>query len=610
MKTKILVILGLCMLAVSVYAEDLQFSASAPEAVVEGDQFRVTYTLNKEGKDLRVPDMSDFDVLMGPSTSRSSSMQITNGSMTKTMSISYTYILAGKAPGKYVLAPATILVDGQKYSSNQLEIKVLPPDQKVPSSSSTQSSNQVPVAQSNTSANISDKQIFVRQTLSKTKVYEQEAILVTYKLYTRNDVSNIPSAKFPEFKGFYVQEIDLNKNQQFVTEHYDGLNYNTYVLKQCLLYPQQSGTLNIESGKLDIVLRVRVNNRAQSIFDSFFDSYQEVRKTLNIPSAKVEVMPLPSGAPARFSGAVGTYKLSSTISSIKLKANDAVTIKVAISGNGNLKLLKNPEITFPTDFDIYDPKVETNIKAAPTGTSGNRNIEYLAIPRFGGDFEIPSAEFTYFDLNTKKYKTLLTPAYSIEVEGTSDETAVVSSNYVSNKESVKNIGSDIRYISSDLTLKPKNDFFLGSASFWMAIILPFIIFLVLVIVLQKQARENANVALRKTKRANKQARKRLKAAEKYMKASDKAHFYEETMKALWGYLSDKLLIPVADLTKDNVQDELLRHNASQELIDEFLKTLSDCEFARFSPVVEEDLSLENIFERSLNLIGQLENTIK
>jgi len=283
---------------------------------------------------------------------------------------------------------------------------------------------------------------------------------------------------------------------------------------------------------------------------------------------------------------------------------------VAISGNGNLKLLKNPEITFPTDFDIYDPKVETNIKAAPTGTSGNRNIEYLAIPRFGGDFEIPSAEFTYFDLNTKKYKTLLTPAYSIEVEGTSDETAVVSSNYVSNKESVKNIGSDIRYISSDLTLKPKNDFFLGSASFWMAIILPFIIFLVLVIVLQKQARENANVALRKTKRANKQARKRLKAAEKYMKASDKAHFYEETMKALWGYLSDKLLIPVADLTKDNVQDELLRHNASQELIDEFLKTLSDCEFARFSPVVEEDLSLENIFERSLNLIGQLENTIK
>ena len=420
------------------------------------------------------------------------------------------------------------------------------------------------------------------------------------------DIANV---KFPEYKGFYVQDIDLDVNRQFVTEHYNGLNYNTIVLKQALLYPQRSGKIEIESGQLDAVIVERVSNHSQGIFDGFFDSYRDVKKSLKIPSATIDVMPLPSGAPKSFNGAVGRFDVKSSISTQELKANDAVTLTLDISGTGNLKLLKNPKITFPADFDVYDPKVDNSVKVTPAGASGTRHIEYLAIPRFGGDFAIESTDFSWFDPSVGQYKTLKTPIYTLKVDGSADQTQVITTGTASQKESVRNLGSDIRHIHSDSELKPVGGGFFGTLGFVSGYLIPVAVFVLLLIILRKQARENANIALKRTKRASKVATKRLKSAAKFMKANDKPHFYEETMKALWGYLGDKLSIAQSELTKDNVSEKLSARGVEDETIKEFLATLQDCEFARFSSVADESLSMNNIYNRASDLIGKLEDKL-
>lgn len=600
--------------ALSLFADEVEFTAQAPSSVVAGQQFRLVYTVNQDAKDLRVAEMPDFEVLMGPSVSSQRSMQIVNGSMTSSYTVSHTFILVGNQAGTYTIGPASIMVKNQKYTSQPVTIKVLPPDDPT---QNTQSATANSRARSNqdeySQASVSSKQIFVKQTLSKTNVYEQEAVLLTYKLFSRVDLAQIGNAKFPEFKDFFVQEITLDPNRPWQMEHYDGLNYKTIVLKQYLLFPQRSGTLTLEAGQVESVIRIPTNQRSNHFFGDFFNTFQEVKKNLSIAPAKITVKPLPKGAPAGFSGAVGQYQLQSTLSATQISANEALTLKVRLSGKGNLKLAKVPQIDFPADFDAYDPKTDNNIKVSINGVTGNKTVEYVAIPRFGGEFNIPAAKFVYFDPQAEQYKTLTTQPYTVQVTGGGATDAPVVSTVTpgSNKEQIKNLGTDIRFIHSggDATLQPKQAPFYGSAAFYMAYALPLVLFVLLLLLLQKQAKENANLVRVKNKRANKLARKRLKTAAMYMKKGDKSRFYEAAIQALWGYTADKLNILPANLTKDNVQDELIRHGASQELIDQFLQTLSDCEFARYSPVVDQTLSMENCYDRAANLIGQLENTL-
>jgi len=617
---KIYLIICSLALAALAFAGDVQFRAEAPQAVVAGNRFSLAYTVNQECKDFRAPEMPDFNILMGPSTSHSSSVQIINGSVNKSMSITYTYILVADNPGTYTLTGASVIIGGEKYTSNSLTIKVLPPDQSAQASQGGQSGASKTSGSQTQGATLNNadskgtvsgnNQLFVRQIISKTKVYEQEAFLITYKLYTRLNIRDIANVKFPEYKDFYVQEIDLDANRQFVPEHYNGMNYNAITLKQALLYPQHSGTITIEGGSLDAIVVERVSGGSgNNIFDGFFDSYQDVKKTLKIPATKIEVMPLPSGAPKSFKGAVGTFDVKSSISTENLKANDAVIVKLTVTGSGNLKLMKVPDVEFPADFDVYDPKVENNVKVSAAGASGTRSIEYLAIPRFGGEFDIKGIELSWFDPKTKSYKTTKTPDYHITVEGSTDQTQVVTTGHASNKESVKNLGSDIRHIHSDAALREKGSGFYGTPGFIAGYIVPLAVFILLLILLQKQARENANIALKRTKRASKVAVKRLKSAAAFMKKDDKNHFYEETMKALWGYLSDKLSIPQADLTKDNVRETLLAKGVDAAVIDEFLNTLQDCEFARFSSASDESLSMKAIYGRATNLIENLEDKL-
>ncbi len=615
MSKNLIILLTLLSVPLLVLGANVEFTASAPQAVVVGNRFSLAYTVNQECKDFRAPEMPDFSVLMGPSTSRSSSVQIINGSVNKSMSVTYTYVLVADNPGTYTIPGATIVAGGEKYTSNSLTIKVLPADQSAQASQGGASGSQggnngASLNNSESKGSVSgNNQLFVRQIISKTKVYEQEAFLITYKLYTRLNLRDIANVKFPEYKDFFVQDIELDANRQFVPEHFNGMNYNAIVLKQALLYPQHSGKIEIDGGSLDAIVVERVSGGGNNIFDGFFDSYQDVRKTLKIPSAKIEVMPLPSGAPKSFKGAVGSFNVNSSISTQNLKANDAVTIKLTVNGSGNLKLMKVPDYEFPADFDVYDPKIDNSVKVSAAGASGTKSVEYLAIPRFGGEFDIKGVEFSWFDPNAKEYKTTRTPDYKITVEGSSDQTQVITTGNVSNKESVKNLGSDIRHIHSDSELIEKGSGFYGTPGFIAGYIVPLAVFILLLIILQKQARENANVALLRTKRASKVAVRRLKGAAAFMKKDDCNHFYEETMKALWGYLSDKLSIPQADLTKDNVREKLIAKGADGALIDEFLNTLQDCEFARFSSASDENLSMKAIYGRATKLIEELEEII-
>lgn len=587
-------------------AEDVSFTASAPEAVPNGQTFQLVYSINATAKELRIPEIFDFEIVAGPFQSKNSSTQIINGSITHSTSLRFTYTLIPKKEGTFTIPAATIMVDKQKYSSNTLTIKVLPADEEV--APSNNSSNTAPKTQAVTNDNL-----FIRTIVSHKNVYEQEYILVTYKIYTRVDLVNIDKVKFPDFKDFLMQEIDLPKDKQFALENYNGKNYNTITLRQVLLYPQRSGTLEIEKMTCDAIVRVRNNRPSRSIFDDFFDTYQEIVKPIASNTEKIEVKALPSGKPAGFSGATGTFTLSSSINKTELTTNESVTIKLKISGNGNIKLIKNPEIKFPADFEVYDPKVENNFTNTTAGVSGTKTIEYLAIPRHSGTFTIPPIEFSYFDTKSKTYKTLQSESFTLNVAkgavGEEDGNAPMVNNFT-NKESVKMLGSDIRHISmNDFQLHKPTPFFFGTWGFAFAYIIPLVIVMLVFWFFRKQAKENADIIKVRNRKANKIAQKRLRTAEKYLKEQKKEEFYSELLKAIWGYLCDKLSIPQAQLNKDNVETELRKHNLEEDSIQDFMQVLNNCEFAQYAPG-ENIEARDHLYADTIRIITLLEERIK
>ncbi|MDR3268808.1 MAG: BatD family protein [Tannerella sp.] len=608
MKQKIIILFALLLSAGGAHlkADEVTFKATAPEAVAMGEQFRLTYTVNAEGRELRIPDLSEFDVLMGPSTSTSMSTQIINGSSHSVITQSFTYILMPKKEGTFNIAPATIKVKNANYTSNALVIKVLPPNNSG-NASASQGGNQPATA---SSGGIGNEDIFVRMSISNRNVYEQEGFLVTFKLYSLVDIANVTNIKYPEFEGFLVQDIEVNS--QWTLENYNGRNYRTAVLKQTILYPQHAGKITIQSGKFDALVRMRTQKNVRSLFDDFFDTYQDVKKELTSSPATIDVKPLPPGKPASFTGAVGNYTMKTSINANQVKANEAVTVTIALSGNGNIKLAKNPEVNFPNDFEVYDPKVDTKIKTTTAGSSGSKTIEYMAIPRFAGDFEIPAITFSYFDPKEGKYKTLGSDAYKLHVEkgsGGEGASSPVVSNF-SNQENVRFLGQDIRYIKvSGIHFVSNKDILFGSLTYILLYVTIAVLFIAFFIIYRKQVKENANIAQVRTKKANKTAIKRLKKAEKLLKGNQKEAFYDETLRAVWGYLSDKLNIPQSHLTKDNVGLELSKYGVEESLSGEFMDILNTCEFARYAPSQASD-AMDQLFKQTVNAIGKMENTIK
>lgn len=583
-------------------AQQVSFKASAPEAVVVGQQFRLSFTVNAEGKDFRVQEMPDFEVLMGPTQSKSYNTSWVNGQTSSETTLTYTYILLAKKEGTFTIPPATIKVKNSNYTSNGLTIKVLPQDQTAKAQES---------AGNTAAAGISNSDFFVRMEVSKRNVYEQEGFLVTFKLYA-SQICQLTRQKFPEFEGFLAQEIDL-PDKQWVQDHYNGRNYWTVTLRQTVLYPQRSGKITIDAGSFDAVIRVRVQRQGGgSIFDDFFDSgYQNVSKELKTTPVSIDVKALPSGKPASFSGAVGNFTMNAEINSNQVKTNEAVTVKVKIEGNGNLRVLKNPEVKFPNDFEIYDPKVENNIRTTTAGVSGTKVIEYMAIPRFAGEFEIPAIEFSYFDTKSGSYKTLTSQPFKLQVEkGAEGEGGTPIISNFTNKENVKFLGNDIRYLKiNKVSFVPVEEMFFGTFIYYMCYLFPGVLFIVFFIIYRKQVKENSDLALVRTKKANKMAVRRLKNAGRFLKESQKEAFYEEVLRALWGYLSDKLNIPQAQLTKDNVENELVKYGVSESLIKEFIDILNTCEFARYAPAQASD-AMDKLYTQTVEAISKMENTIK
>ena len=589
-------------------ADKVRFVAEAADVVVSGDQVRLVFTVNSQDiKDFRAPSIKGFDVLMGPSRSQQSSIQIINGKRTSNSSTAFTYILLAGSPGTYTIPAASVEVNGEKVFSNAISIKVLPQDQNSGNSGNngggSASSSRSQAAGSRISAN----DLFITATASKTTVHEQEAILLTYKVYTVVNLRQL-YGKMPDLKGFHTQEVELPQQKTFTLEHYKGRNYNTTVWSQYVLFPQQTGKLEIPSITFDGV--VAQQTVSDDPFDAFFNGggYVEVKKKITTPKVVINVQPLPA-KPAGFSGAVGEFKLASSINATDVKTNDAVTIKLTLSGTGNMKLIGTPEVKFPQDFEIYDPKVTDDYKLTNSGLTGTKTFEYLAIPRHAGNFTIPAVEFTYFDLKSNSYKTLKTEAYNLKVaKGQGNADQVISD--FTNKESVKMLGKDIRFIKlGDSSLRPKGDFFFGTVGYYLCCLILSCLFFVFAVIYRQKALENANVAKVKTKKANKVATRRMKLAGKLLAENKKNEFYDEVLKALWGYISDKLSIPVSQLSKDNIEAELTNYGVQEALIAEFIGVLNECEYARYAPGNENE-AMDKVYSASVEVISKMENSIK
>ncbi len=571
----------------------------APEAVVMGEQFRFTYVVNKaDVSHIEAPDFIGFNVLNGPSTSVSQSVQIINGKYSNESSVKITYILEGAKEGTHTIAAAQITVDGKAYSSKPFQIRVLP-------AGKTQGGGQSSGHTSSSQAVPSGKELFMTVSASKKRVYEQEAILLTYKVYSLVDLRSL-NGKMPSLDGFHTQEIPLPSEKSMKLEHHNGQNYRTVTWLQYVLFPQKTGKLTIPSIKFDGT--VMVQNRHIDPFEAFFGGahlVSEVQRTIVAPSLTIQVDPLPT-RPANFSGAVGNYSISASLTPKEVKANDALTLRLTVSGQGNMKLINAPELPFPKDFETYDAKITDKTSISASGNSGEKIFEYLAVPRHAGSYDIPPIEFCYFDPSSGSYKTVQTESFHLDVAKGEGSGATGGGEIVS-REELTLLNSDVRHIKTGETeLIRHGSSFFGTTSYLLSYLISLLLFITLVVIFRKQARENANVAKQRGKKASKVASRRLKTAKSLLREGKDGPFYDEVLKALWGYVGDKLNMAVVDLNKENVKEELLKRGAQEEDVKPLLDVLNDSEFARFAPGKPAD-TMERIFASATEVINRLED---
>jgi hypothetical protein len=613
------------------FAEDIIFSAQAKRVVSVGEMFNLTFTLNSQGKQFRGPQIKNFKVISGPNTSSNSNIRFINGSMSRSETYTFSYVLEATQEGEFNIPSATIVVNKEKYESNSLTIKVVKNKANKPKSSSSgqrqsnrkpqssQQRNQRQNASKGKHVSVNNKDVFLKALINKKDPYQGEQIVVTYKIYTKVPLSNIGINKLSSFPGFWSYNLlkDNTRLNQY-NEYIDGEEYVVADLKKTALFPMKSGELKIEALEMECVAQIRSKNqrrRVDPFFDSFFNdpffgSYQNVEKTVISEALKVDVKPLPShNKPVNFSGAVGDFNFKSSINKTDLKVNEALTLKLTVYGKGNIELIDKFNIAFPPDFEVYDPKITKKIIPTDDGITGRRIFEYLIIPRNAGEFTIKPINFSYFNLKTKKYSTISSPEYLIKVEKGNVEQQSLTFTGV-NKEEIKYIGSDIRHIKSPPYKLTKSGVFLfGSTLFWLLLIVPFIIFILIIIIWKDQIKKRSDVVLMKNKKATKVSRKRLRKAYDFLKANEKEQFYIEISQALWGYLSDKFSIPRSELSMDSVSEALMKKKVNEEIINQFIQTLNNCEFARFAPG-DSSKNMDNIYNEALEIVIIIEKELK
>lgn len=600
MKQKLIGILMLVFSSQFSWAQDATLVASTSRNQVGvGEQFQITYTLKGAGSNFKAPDMRDFVVLSGPN--QSSSMEIINGNMSQSISLSY--IIAAQREGKFTIGPAAISSNGKQVNSKSLVIEVV----KNPAAQNSRNGQQSMDGDDNSD-------LFLRAFVDKSKVYVGEQLVVTFKIYTKVSIVQNALTKAPVFNGFWSEDI-VSPNQQATLrpEVFDGVQYQAAEIKKTVIMPQRAGSLEITEMVMDVVKRVQQRSRSNSFFDQFFGGgYQDLRTTVKSKPLKIEVMPLPTaGKPVDFNGAVGDFGMECRLSNTNktLKTNDATNLYITLSGKGNLKLIDPFKLKLPPEIEGYDAKISDKISTTTAGVSGSRTFDYLLIPRHSGKYELPPISFSYFDISKKSYVTLSSPDFTLDVEKGAANESESGTTVITAKEDVKILGNDIRYIKTKTNLqKTGNDFF-GSAKFYMLLLLPVLLFVAFLMFFKKYTNSLNDTVSRKSKKATQIARKRLALANNYLQQNNYDAFYNELFKSINGYLSDKLNLSAVELTKEKISEVLLAKGTNQEAINFLILTLNKSEFARFAPV-KSTSAMQTDYADTVSTISKIEEELK
>ena len=593
------------------YAEEVAFQTNAPMIVNASEAFRVEFALNAKPDDrsFEAPSFEGFDVLAGPSVSHGSSVQIVNGSMTKSYNYTISYVLQASSAGEHKIGVAKIGVDGKSYSTQVTPIEVRSGGDDSGAGDSPQSSQQQEQSlEQRAAGQIAKDDLMLRVNVSRSSVYKGEAVRATLKLYSRVNVIGSEGAKLPSFDGFWSQQLEAEQGP--FRETLNGKVYDAYNLGEYILYPQQSGKLTIEPAKITIIAQmfVRNNRPRNSFFDNTHDIYN-LRREVVSPAVTIDVKPFPAGAPASFTGAVGKYTMEAHISLTEMAANSAANIDLKISGTGNIGFVQEPKITLPATFELYDVKSTEQIRTTAAGSSGFRRFEYPFIARAEGDYTIAPIEFTYFSPESRQYVTLTSESFAVTI--TPDKSSPASSPTVTTivgKQDVRLLGSDIRFIKlTRPNLHAVVAPLVFSPLYFVIVVAMLLLSVVLYFVIGKRIRDSHNTALVKGRRANKVAVQRFRAAERYMREQNRHAFYEEMLRALWGYISDRFNIPVADLTKETIREELTRRGAVDQAKD-IISIISLCEEAQYSPV--ESATMNEIYGRGIDIVSKIESVVK
>ena len=619
MNKRIILLLMLCPLWL--WAQDTPtLTVSAKKQVFVGERFQVVFESNAEGRNFQAPSFEGFNVVGGPFTSTSSSIQVVNGSISRTTRNSYTFALQAIQEGTFRIGSASLTVSSDKVSSEPFEIKVLPDDgSHAYSGGGGSSSNQGQSQQNTNDPQVSGKDLFLRCIPSKKSVYVGEQVVLTYKLYTKVPVSSVSLSKVPSYAGFWTKDISDNSGTlKQSSEYVNGIEYTTAEIQKVIIVPQRSGKFTIDPMTMECVAQIRTqrnNSRSMDPFEAFFNdpffnrNITNVQKELSSQSFSIEAKKLPEDAkPASFAGAVGNYKFTSSIDKTELSTNEAVTLTLTVSGSGNIELLQMPEPVFPPDFEVYDPKITISTDVNSQGMTGTKKAEYLAIPRRAGSFSIPPVEFTFFNPSSESYQTLISEPYELSVVK-GKETEGDGGVYASNQEDIKYLGSDVRHIMNDgAQLKPKHTTFFASPTYFSILLGLLVVFVVLLFVLKKRAEMAKDTAANRNRKADKVARGRLKNAYQHLKAKDQDKFYVEMSQALWGYIADKLGIERSKLSMDTVSETMKSKNVPDELTQQFVDTLNSCEFARFAPGSAEE-KMDDLYQRGIDVISKAEKVL-
>jgi hypothetical protein len=604
--------LFVCSICLMGWAFGQQFSASvSKKRVAVNEPFRLNFRIDNGQGQVKYPSFDGLQIVGGPNTSQS--MQFVNGQMSQ--SVTYSFVARARKEGKLTIGAASVSIQGKTYRTEPIEMEVVAAaagntagTNQAPANSGANQGN-TPSPDANLQKQLADN-VFLRAYVSKRNVFLGEQLTVTYKLFTRASIVDLRESSSPSFAGFWVENLDVG-NIQFANEVLDGVTYRTAVVRKAVLIPQRAGQLKLDPYTLETKVRVTVSpsNRRGSIFDSFFSRYQDTPFDVSAPPVTIEVKPLPaSGRPAAFANAVGKYDFEVSLDKTEVETGNPITLKVQISGEGNLKSIDPPAWELSNDFEVYDPKIDQRISTSGGRVRGQKSFDYLIIPQNPGTFTLPVMEFASFNPQTEQYQLKKSPEFTIQVSG--EALAPRNGGGPVNRENVELLNEDINYIrTAQSGLRERGASFWGSALFWLLLILPFASFIALWQWKKKKEAEASDVLGTRMKKATKLARKRLTAVKSLIASSEDKAFYDELSRTLWGFLSDKLALSPSALDRDTVRNQLTQKGVTAERVDQLEKMLDDCEMALFAPVAVEG-GKAGMYEQAVQLISDLEEEIK